>query len=825
MDFWSPFQSSLHGPAHCGTGHSIGRSLLRIEACGFLLAFASGAAVAVSSPAGARADPLPVTVSSSGVTLSARVEDGVTRISLATVGGSAETTWQLDSELVEVSLETRESAGRAVLIVRGRGPSMEVAALAEPRPRPRWRWHGRTDLHGDPGERVADAVEVRDVDGDGRDDIIVGQRREGVAACGGPLRLLFARRLDARGRFVPWLPPPDIAHAEPLAAGRAGPAEPTLVRGLRFEISSSAPYVAGEEDASALAPPAGLTDGRGDTGWTAEHPGDFVRARWSGPPIAWLALRGGESAPLSRRFLVAVDNARWLVEVPDGFGEAVRLDFPAPIATSCLSLAPLDAAPSGRAEARTGFAEVEVHSVADNPEGLREMVEVLVRDAPEADRVVSWLATAGGRALAAIDEAWERLGTRGRRRALRAAAGIRGATPSTAPAVRALRVRALADDDPDVRADAVESLRSGSEEDRSALLEAALGDGPANDIAAATLLRGSRLPPDAARHIAAARDFARPVVRRLAADALLSGAMALEALTQSSSGDLAAIALGIDERAARDDARAGSLVDALVARILDRQDTDALDFAGKYRLVRAARRATSERAVQWLETLVREAPEWMLRAAALESLGTRATEPILERALADPYPRVRLAAAIVRATRTEGAATSLLALARNDPWPLVRAFALGEVAFTEQGARLVRDALLDDSSAMRARALEILRTHPSPDAWPAVRAILEDRREWPHVTARAVELAREVCDPSLAPGLLSVLRRGTRERASAADLDSAAAALVALLGLGEPFAAEARALAANGPAAATFAPWLERAPARCTPRPLAPRAR
>jgi hypothetical protein len=57
-------------------------------------------------------------------------------------------------------------------------------------------WTGRTDLHGDPGERVADGIELTDWNGDGNVDVVVGTYDERVRVCGEARTLLQPRLLD-----------------------------------------------------------------------------------------------------------------------------------------------------------------------------------------------------------------------------------------------------------------------------------------------------------------------------------------------------------------------------------------------------------------------------------------------------------------------------------------------------------------------------------------------------------------------------------------------------------------------------------------------------
>jgi len=116
---------------------------------------------------------------------------------------------------------------------------------------------------------------------------------------------------------------------------------------------------------------------------------------------------------------------------------------------------------------------------------------------------------------------------------------------------------------------------------------------------------------------------------------------------------------------------------------------------------------------------------------------------------------------------------------------------------------------------VRQRSLELLRTRGGLDVTEPVLAILEDTREWPHVTARAIELADAHCAQGLGPGLVAVVSRGARANAGAPELDNAQAALRVALRLGGETAAQARRVAQSGPSAAAFAASLERSPTPC----------
>jgi hypothetical protein len=352
------------------------------------------------------------------------------------------------------------------------------------------------DLHGDPGERVADAMEWRDVDGDGRTEIVVGQHREGVSACGQPLQLLYARALDVRGALRPV--EAAVSHESPLTlAGSAGSDRPApLVRGLRWSASSSQRGT--PEDAASLGPPTGMSDGDASTGWSegrgAGGRGETVRAFWSGPPVVGLDLRTTGAITMPSRFVLRLDDHAYLVTIPEAAREHAWVALPEPVRASCLSITLDDDQPRAP-DAQLGFGEVGVYSLADGPDGVASLVELLVAESSDADRAVEWLASVGEDVLPTLQGSWERLSARGHRRALRVASGLerRASEPGRAM-VRELRARAALDDDAEVREDAIRPLANGTDEDRLTLFEIARREPVDAPIAAAALAHGRGIP-------------------------------------------------------------------------------------------------------------------------------------------------------------------------------------------------------------------------------------------------------------------------------------------------------------------------------------------
>lgn len=768
----------------------------------------------------ALAEPLPAELPiGTGVRLVATTSESATRLSLVVAGRPVEA-WDVPLRLEDIAIESAQSFGRPLFVARGRAGAAEFVAVIDPRPRPHVLWRGRLDLRGDPGERVADALERRDLDGDSRPEIVVGQRREGVAACGEAPQLLFARAIDARGVLRAVQP---VVNTDEMAVLRGVPMPERsrpVVRGLRFTAPSS---TRGQpEEAIVLGPVGALTDEDAATGWAegrggAGH-GEVLRAQWSGPALTGLELRAGAGVQMPRRMVLRLDEARWVIVVPADAGEHAWVALPAATRASCLSITLADDAVRG-ADAQLGFTEIVAHSVADAPGGREALIDVLVSDGAEGDRAAGWLAASGTPALSSIAGAWERLGSRGRRRALRVAQALeREADGASKEEIRALRVRAASDDDGEVRGDAIAALARGDDADRAALFEVALMEPASAPLAALALTRGRGIPLGAWDRVAALEPATldRPALRAAIAIALARHAGWQTAVPESpfTGAALAALGLGLAEARAAGplDSDTTPLLTSLLTRALESAEGRD-DFATRFRIARAARTLEDPALDRWLTETARSAPEWMLRAEAVEALGPRAPRELLGVLLRDSYPRVRLAAA--RAVARRGGETqTLLALARHDAWPLVRGYALGEVVELAEGRALAMEALNDPASAMRARALELFRTRAGADLDTQLIAVLQDEQEWPHVVTRAVDVAGARCAETLGPALVSVVARGARPNANAGQLEAAQMALRVALSMGGATERDARA-AAQGPSAAAFALLLSRPQSRC----------
>jgi hypothetical protein len=110
---------------------------------------------------------------------------------------------------------------------------------------------------------------------------------------------------------------------------------------------------------------------------------------------------------------------------------------------------------------------------------------------------------------------------------------------------------------------------------------------------------------------------------------------------------------------------------------------------------------------------------------------------------------------------------------------------------------VLRAALADSAHRVRAAALHGLAHAGAREAWPQVKALLEDKQEWPEVLTEAVAFSGALCIAEARKPLLSLLRRGAEPDADAKDADLGEAALDVLRRLGGEAERSALAIAAS----------------------------
>jgi hypothetical protein len=742
----------------------------------------------------------------------------------------------LPSPADEASLERIEvAAGHGVAVARWRSGDSRGAALIVARGgRPEVAWTGRLDLHGDPGERVADVLSTDDRTGDGRPDVVVGVQREGASLCAGPETILFPRAYDPASAT---LRPVALRRLErdgaevTVTATRAspGPSGPPLLSVLRFTGASS---TAGHgEEASGLGPPQALSDGDPRTYWSEGRggpgAGEFVVARFDARMAVWAvavtAAAGPAGAALGRprTFSIVGDTGpRVRVTMPEDAGlhagERYWIRLPEPASWRCVALVLDEAyAPAGVSDdaVHTGLGEVELYTELDFGRGLDGLVAALVEGRDGGDEVARLLAGLGAPAVRAVTDAWERLDAQGRRRAVRVFA--EGARRGVDEGVAALGV-AGRDEDENVRTAALEAL--GTLGPAAGAELAQIARGPGGDAAIRPLLRHdaavvvpallAALDADGGPERAAVREGLAQAVARGGAERAIEEWL----LRDPSVGARASAALGLSANVA---------TRGTGARVLASAIGTASGFEDRWRLVQAARDLPPEPEVDaWLAALVSDAQEWMLRGAAMSALGRRDSPRRVEvarAALADAYPRVRVEAVHVL-DLADAEDTALAERAREDSWPMVRAAAV-EALWDRAGAEnVVRGAIRDRSARVRRMALGAVTRRADREAWPLVRARLLDGDEWPQVTAAALTYVRELCLVEADEAVGVVLQRGLAPSAWQPDVDVAALAVDVALAIGGGTAEQARQLESRPDAPAALRAALQRArerPAAC----------
>ena len=821
------------------------RKFVTLGLVGCTLSFAT-----LSVATAVRAEPLPLARSvqlgrpARAQALRVEARDGAVHVRIGSIDAALPLESATDATVEEVTL----AGGTVVVVVRARGDGREAAALvAQPGGRPRVLWSGRTDLHGDPGERSATVVDVADRTGDGALDVIVGTVAENARICGTERTLLFPRAVDPQTqtlRAVVLFQVPTAGLQQELVATPTspGPQGAPLVAGLRF-VGASSQDGAGE-DVSAVGAPRTLerpeegywAEGRGGSGR-----GEFVSAQRVASGLAVRAFAvtpspvDATAAHLGRPkvlWLVGDAGARLRVTLPEDAllhpGQRYWVVPREPLAWTCVSVV-LDEAylPVGAQDAatRTALAGLELYTDLDFEGGVERVVRALVGDGEDAGPAADLLARLGSAALGPTTAAWPRMTAAGRKRAVRVFVSSARSAGADGEAARAALVTASGDEDAEVRSVAVLALARAGEAGVASLSSVLSAGGAGGDAAALALAAAGTagvLPVLTA--ISAEGGTERVVLRDALAAAVRAGGESARAAVLDW---LAAEARAVGVRAAV--ALALSVVaDAapLVTRLIAESAPAAEDFGSRFRLLRAAARVPAEPTVDaWLARVAHDAPEWMLRAEALTALEARRS-PLLtvtaRAALADAYPRVRVAALHALGAEPEDVGR-VEVLARRDAWPLVRVSAVQQLMPQRRARDVLRAALGDANESVRAAAVGAIARADDRGAWPLIAARLADDAEWPIVIAAGLEYARALCTQDVREAVLAVLQRGLRDDAWAPDADMAVLALETATMIGGALADDARHLAERSAAPEALRDAArrlrERAPQSCAAHP------
>lgn len=733
-----------------------------------------------------------------GVRITVSVQEGEVALTARARGPEARVVLPMRGA-EEASLSEVELAGGArVLRVDVTGPSGQASALVVTRRgRAEVLWTGRTDAHGDPGERRSDVLQIADRNADDAPDVIVAVTSERHRVCGQRETLLFPRAVDPATlqlRPVVLRRLPEDSEELVLSATETspGPTAAPMLTALRFATASSA--LGAPMNPELVPAPVALSDGDPASGWIEGHGDDgaweFATAAWSGAPWGIRALAitprpatttgsatATRSAPPNEIFLVGDQGPRLRVTLPATTpGQVVWVTPPEPLPWRCLTIVLGPGAEGGRA----GLAEISAYTELDFGDGMARLVADLAGADARAGEAARLLATLGLPAVTALTEQWDQRAPAERRLAVRVFAA-QGRSHEEARDALALAAR---DPDEGVRGDALEALGEAGPDAADLLGELATA-GPDPDAAAALLAR--RHPVRATALLLASLSAEGGTDRSALRDALRTAVQRGEAAARDSFTAWVATAPPIGPAAGATLALAGGgePLDLLAASLVQASSPNAVEFDDRYRLVRASRRLPAEAGVDgWLAGLVREADEWMLRAAALEALAERESplaQATARLALSHDYPRVRMAALTALASTISPDDDEPIArLARRDRWPMVRAEAVRAAGPRDTLSSIVRAAAGDRSRVVRTAAVEALTTRRDAEAAELVYQRLRDEDEWPDVIEASIRYAEALCLPESVDALAAVVARGLVPEAWAPDVDLAAAAVMVL---------------------------------------------
>jgi hypothetical protein len=714
------------------------------------------------------------------------------------------------SDVKEVSVETVKTAALGkVAVVRVRANKSEAAALVVRGKggKTRFPWMGRIDARGDPGERHGSLIEISNANRDGVSEIVTGHFREGARICGQRRTVLFPQTVDSESRvfsavFIDRFSSYADATSDSIQTINAtrkspGPNGPPLLNTLRFTDASSSQEI---QDTSNASPPSALFDGNRSTSWTEGRGsggrGEFAVARWGASkwPIRAMTFVFSVPDPNKARltahpkkfWLVGDDQQRIRVDVledpVDHPGERYWIVPPKPLNWQCLSIVLEEAYfPRDNAAAHASIAEVEAYTELDFGDGITLLVKTLVQDTNDSASAADLLANIGPASVSPLVEAWKRMSCSARRRAVR----VFAASATRAKSARKALVLAVRDKDKEVSEDALKALtRIGplAFNELSSLISQP--SDPADRVAVAIAKSNpAEAIPVLLDIMKQSESTRQPRLREaLALSAKKAGKQGLDKIAEWLDGDhaiesLASVVLALSNVP---DAR------LLAADRLGTLIQKARTFKDVWRLVRASKSLPPDTAVEkWLVDIARGDKRWMLRKAALEALDERGAADIIRyanAALKDEYPRVRVAGLSILQRRSKPYKV-LYERAQTDPWPMVRAAALGGLVNDPNGKSVLIRAIEDPAKIVRATAIRTLLARADRLAWPSIERRLLDDNEWPRVNAEAIAFVKELCIVEAETALMKILERGLQPRAWLPDVELAASALDALIAL------------------------------------------
>ncbi len=623
---------------------------------------------------------------------------------------------------------------------------------------------------GDEGDRAGNVVLVYDRDAQSK-FVIVAEAREDTRICGQATTPLGARGIDPQTMLLRGATLHRIDKKARDAAQR-------VVAQVRTTTSAPLARVLVATGGSAPQPGA-LTDGKLDTVWSEQRPGDghgeFVTMRApSELPIHSFIVTIAPAKPKAegaapRTFFIAMDDRLLQVTMPEDAWskpeQAYDIPLPEAVRTTCVAVVLDEAYARNLATPEVSIAELSAITKFDM-EGKQLSDVARALSSPRGDEAAALLRRAGNNALFAVLNEYPKLDARGRALAVDVASS---AGACDGPAAELL-TRALADKESEVRKRALGRIERCGKFAGEALAIAVRSDDQARRAAAAPLL-AAVAPGLAIDPLAEQMGKGLPETRRA-----VRGAFARAAASSTREKLLGLLSKREMPVGARLD-----LLRAMGAKLPElRPEADVAladllhsspDMPTRYLLVQPlaqlarAPDATSGE-LSRLAELARRDPEPAVRARAVElSAGIGPLLPALIAAASDPEPRVREAALKAIGVASVGSGAPAAARAsKEDPWTFVR------VAATEALGALPQDpttttalvaALADQSPKVRVASLIALGKHKVTAQAGRVRERLDDTSEDPEVRALAARTLGAMCVQSAADRLtkLAMLSR------------------------------------------------------------------
>ncbi|MCB9667333.1 MAG: HEAT repeat domain-containing protein [Myxococcales bacterium] len=568
-----------------------------------------------------------------------------------------------------------------VAVVRVKSEEMRYAALlVAPEGRADWLWSGREDLHGDPGERIAQAVTIRKQGPLAR--VTVSEARERVRVCGQPLAAIEPQYLDPQTMSLRAVVLPRIPQALRNAA--------ILVKPLaeRPDEFPDMPKVALLSRNRAL-----------------RYPEDFVTWSWESQswPLEALRIQMGSPASVPGRLLLIGNTGVPLAVTlpPDTQGGAIWVRFSKPKMWRCVSVVREDGSLVLSQMELSGYSEL------DRKNGLEQLLSRWRQGGEAQDEATSLLKHWGTEAVLRLHHNYGSLGALSRRGAVSIFASY---APRTPVALLALG-RAAQDRDAVTRQAAVKALMAIGDEalgelDTISLYPSREGDHVARwmaehhpENALPTLLKA--LGRRGGTERAALREALRATVSHLGTDRG-DGALVKWWSSKPTVGARAGAILALSPISAERNRMADWLKQTV---------TEARSFEARWRLVLAAALLPPDTVIdRWLVHMFEHAAPWMLREQALYALSQRqsaAAPKIALLAVRDRYPLVRAHAIAALTAHRQAAAWPFIAQRLSDPaeWPLVQAAAVHFVT------------ALCLHKAAKVALMPLFRTHPARYRW------------------------------------------------------------------------------------------------------------